>query len=118
MDPDMAEFTVTSMPHWVTIANYLYLGRTEFVRFARAPFQLDRLRTISSRAAVKLSFLFTSDDFWGPSHLHERIRAKNFAGVETALIPGIPHAFGVKISTSKLVADWLVNQLKPDKKRQ
>ena len=61
----------------------------------------------------KAELLFTSGDFWGPPHVMAQAQAD---GVPCELIPDLPHAIGVKASTSRVVAEWLAGKLGGDAK--
>jgi hypothetical protein len=135
------------------VANYLHLGKTEFVNHAQ-PFNFvakltpgttsidspsssissssctssDKERFLASEAAISAAasagplasrchFMYTDGDFWAPLHVEAKARA---AGVETSVVRGLPHAFGVTSKGSEAVADWTTAHLKTlvDKERQ
>lgn len=91
-----------------TIRNVLFLAMTEFIQLSEEP-DWAFMRSKQNQ----ISFLFGSDDHWGPLSLFEEI-SKQVPGIALSIErEGHTHSFSCTLAGSKWVADYAANLINP-----
>lgn len=121
MDEGAETLTLTAMARGAMLANYVYMGRTEFLSpwLTKGPYGM--LQSLQPAQRDRITALFTQEDMWAPLHIMRRlsgthgIRARAFT-IKDAETCGasrleedtedqvVAHAFGVTRAGSRIVA--------------